>query len=390
MVILMLIKYDACCPIKRGDVCEIDVKGKYEIFKRKAVVLMHDDMIPRRDKILISMITNNHEEELDGEAAIGKVQYIKDGKIHTIHMDETCFKCKNSLSKRLYSLSESVMENCNAELFRLLEPGNALEFEELDVVEKEFDFNNISNLKIPTTMSLALQEAAEKERAKAVKKEPVENKPLIKPKSRENYKPKEEKKVDDIDPVVIVEQAVEPHVEEIDSGETEDLEEAFNMYLGKDLTARQAAELLGITVNKFYYHFRKWKTSKDIEVNISEESPETIDVEPDLGATFKEMEYKLRNVDVLIVGGNINWQKKLKKKFPKWTFLTGDINPTKAVNVNHALIYIFDKSISHSAFDKYQDACKSAGKEFGYIKKVNVESNMRQIYADAVATGHIR
>ena len=380
----MLIKYDACCPIKRGDVCEIDIRGKYEIFSRKVVVLMHDDMIPRRDKILISMITDNHEEELDGEASIGKVQYIKNGKIHTIHLDETCFKQKSMLTKRLYSLSESVMENCNLELMRLLEPGNALEFEELEVVDEEFDLNNISNPVIPTTMSLALQDAAEKERAKTVKEEPVENRPLIKPKPRDS-KPKEEKKVE-----VVVEQVVEPQAEETDNDETKDLEEAFNMYLGKDLTARQAAELLGITVNKFYYHFRKWKTSKDSKANISEESPETIDVEPDLGATFKEMEYKLRNVDVLIVGGNINWQKKLKKKFPKWTFLTGDINPTKQVNVNHTLIYIFDKSISHSAFDKYQDACKSAGKEFGYIKKVNVESNMRQIYADAVAAGHIR
>ena len=435
----MLVKHNVVVPIKRGDVFTISTSRRDgTILKRDIVVIMHDDMIIRRKKILCANIYDD-EPEYIGEDAIGLVQFIKDGTIKTIHLDETCFKDIGSLMDigRSYTLASSVLELCNNELLKLINPIDTQQFKQLPVPEQ------------------VVKKVLEEE-------EPVIRRPLIKPivppKKQEVVEPpKEEEEVkiecnikdgkliipklgitlNDIakagnvelslvkrnviaslradnvpegTTLLTQEEAIKicnrmkiafdaepvsdtPKEKKVLSNkvktliESSDFIETAEMYKDGTISAKDAVEILNISPYQFRYAYGIWKLNFDEEVEI-QTTPEV--VEDQVAKQRDPREELLKDLNVMIIGGTEIWHNKLKAMFPKWEYVRASAPTNKVVNVSRRdLIYVFDKHLSHATWYAYSKACKSAGKEWKFLKRVSIPDNINTFYNDAVERGLI-
>ena len=437
----MLVKHNVVVPIKRGDVFTISTSRRDgTVLKRDIVVIMHDDMIIRRKKILCANIYDD-EPEHTGENGIGLVQFIKDDIIKTIHLDETCFKDIGSLMdmERSYSLSSSVLELCNNELLKLINP-----------IDTQF-----KQLPMPEVVEKVIEE-----------EEPVIRRPLIKPvippKKQEVVEPpKEEAKIEynikdgkilipkigitlndiakagnvelslvrrnviaslrsDIVPerttLLTQEEAIKicnrmkiPFIAEREKSvpvaspkkekglsnkvktliESPDFIETAEMYKDGTISAKDAVEILNISPYQFRYAYSIWKLNFDEEVEV-QTKPE-VEEQPVVASKQKDpREELLKDLNVIIIGGTDIWHNKLKAMFPKWEYVRASAPTNKVVNVSRRdLIYIFDKHLSHATWYAYQKACKSAGKEWKFLKRVSIPDNINTFYNDAVERGLI-
>jgi len=98
----------------------------------------------------------------------------------------------------------------------------------------------------------------------------------------------------------------------------------------------------------------------------------------------EKMAEAIRSGKIVIIGGHDNWTNKLKDLFPKWTYLkpsaTGSV-PTNVID-SAEWIYFFSDHICHPQYNRFLDAARIRNITVGYIAKVNIEANIRQIYAD--------
>ena len=434
----MLVKYNVIAPIKRGDVFTISTPRRDgTVLKRDIVVIMHDDMIIRRKKILCANIYDD-ESEYIGEDSIGVIQFIKDGTIKTIHLDETCFKDIGSLMDigRAYSLSSSILELCNTELLKLINPIDSQQFKQLPVPEQVVK--------------------------KVLEEEPVIRRPLIKPvippKKQEAVEPTKEEEVkieytkdgklvipklgitlngiakagnvdlslvrrnviaslrSDIVPegttLLTQEEAIKlctrmkipfeeigapvsdaPKKEKVLSNkvktliESPDFIETAEMYKDGTISAKDAVEILNISPYQFRYAYSIWKLNFDEEVEV-QTTPE-VEEQP-VAKQRDPREELLKDLNVMIIGGTEIWHNKLKAMFPKWEYVRASAPTNKVVNVSRRdLIYVFDKHLSHATWYAYSKACKSAGKEWKFLKRVSIPDNINTFYNDAVERGLI-
>ena len=101
--------------------------------------------------------------------------------------------------------------------------------------------------------------------------------------------------------------------------------------------------------------------------------------------SVEELKAEIKDKNLAIIGGHINWVNKLKTEFPDWTYIL----PSSFVTVdtgsleNKDMIFFFTDHISHTAYGKFVGIARERKIPFGYLHGVNMEQVIRQIYNGA-------
>lgn len=99
-----------------------------------------------------------------------------------------------------------------------------------------------------------------------------------------------------------------------------------------------------------------------------------------------EMENAIADKQIVIIGGHVNWQNKLKQTFPGWLF----VHPDAYKTVNSGMLegkekaYFFTDYINHISYKKFVAIVREKIIPFGYIGSRNIESVVLQIYQEMV------
>lgn len=103
------------------------------------------------------------------------------------------------------------------------------------------------------------------------------------------------------------------------------------------------------------------------------------------------VEFKEQNIDeyisdknIVIIGGDGNWVKKLKSKYRNWTFIkpNASSNIQTSVIANADYVYFFTDCMKHGVYYRFMAFIRQYNIPFGYIHQVNIEKNEYQIYID--------
>lgn len=97
-----------------------------------------------------------------------------------------------------------------------------------------------------------------------------------------------------------------------------------------------------------------------------------------------EVKALLLTKKIILIGGHVNWMKKLRSLFPNWTCIeprsSGTIDPKILNHADH--VYFFTDYINHSMYYRFMQIVRDHQLPFGYIHSVNIETVMRQLYQD--------
>lgn len=89
---------------------------------------------------------------------------------------------------------------------------------------------------------------------------------------------------------------------------------------------------------------------------------------------LKAMKDAVKNLRIIIVGGNDNWVKKLRNECPGWSFISpnvsNSINARMVEKADH--VYLFTDTLGHTNYYKFMNAIREAGVPFGYMHGVNI------------------
>ena len=110
-------------------------------------------------------------------------------------------------------------------------------------------------------------------------------------------------------------------------------------------------------------------TEGDIQI-----SPESID----------EMKGFLLKQRIVLIGGHVNWTKKLRQIFPDWVYIDPDTSGGLSDNivVNADRVYFYTNYIKHTTYYRVINIIREKNISFGYIHSVNIDSVIKQIYDD--------
>ncbi len=94
------------------------------------------------------------------------------------------------------------------------------------------------------------------------------------------------------------------------------------------------------------------------------------------------MEEAIADRKIVIIGGHVNWQNKLKQMFPKWLFVHPDAYRTVNAGMleDKEKVYFFTEYISHISYKKFVAIVREKNIPFGYIGSRNIDSVVAQIY----------
>lgn len=143
---------------------------------------------------------------------------------------------------------------------------------------------------------------------------------------------------------------------------------------------------------------REREAKKELESELSERQSEMVELQklrnyvyceteediPERTISYEEMKLSLRNRDVIIIGGNENWTKKLKNEFPNWKFIGAAVSSSITSNIikNCEKVYFFTDTLGHSNYAKFVDIARVHNIDFSYMHGVNIHKNVEQIYRD--------
>lgn len=100
--------------------------------------------------------------------------------------------------------------------------------------------------------------------------------------------------------------------------------------------------------------------------------------------SIDSMKKAIMDKDVIIIGGHINWHNKLRRIFPKWTFLLTEEFKTVDGKMleNKEKVYFFTDHMNHMAYGKFVAACRERNIEFGYLATINTNQLIQRVYED--------
>ena len=132
---------------------------------------------------------------------------------------------------------------------------------------------------------------------------------------------------------------------------------------------------------------RKYETERDELIALREyaynSEHRVDDIEEE---KLPDMEKAIADKKIVIIGGHVNWQNKLKQLFPEWFFVATDAYKTvnSGMLENKEKVYFFTDYISHISYKKFIAIVREKNIPFGYIGSNNIDSVVAQIYGDMV------
>ena len=158
--------------------------------------------------------------------------------------------------------------------------------------------------------------------------------------------------------------------------------EQENMYLRDQYrSAKRSSDEANSLLKKYEEERDELISLREFAYNLEHE--EDAPVEED---TLSEMKKLIAEKKIVIIGGHINWQNKLKELFPNWKFIS--VNAYKTVDgamlENKDKVYFYTDYISHVSYYKFIAAVRERKIPFGYIGTYNIDKAVRQIYQDSI------
>ncbi|MDO4521253.1 MAG: hypothetical protein Q4B44_06390, partial [Erysipelotrichaceae bacterium] len=102
---------------------------------------------------------------------------------------------------------------------------------------------------------------------------------------------------------------------------------------------------------------------------------------------LERMKRAIADKKIMIIGGHENWQKRMRKIFPKWKFVAVSDNLGLDTVDGMDYIYFFTDFMSHELYYKFVGLMRRRDMNWYYIHGTNIEKNIRQIYGDVVRMG---
>ena len=96
------------------------------------------------------------------------------------------------------------------------------------------------------------------------------------------------------------------------------------------------------------------------------------------------MEEAIAGRKIVIIGGHVNWQNKLKIMFPEWLIVHPDAYKTVNAGMleGKEKVYFFTEYINHISYKKFVAIVREKHIPFGYISSRNIDSVVSQIYQE--------
>ena len=87
---------------------------------------------------------------------------------------------------------------------------------------------------------------------------------------------------------------------------------------------------------------------------------------------------------VILVGGHVSWQNKLKAIYPEWILINPDAsrNVDQSILENCDMVYFFTEYINHLSYHRFIGMIRTKKIPFGYLKGRNLDYITDQIYKD--------
>ncbi len=97
-----------------------------------------------------------------------------------------------------------------------------------------------------------------------------------------------------------------------------------------------------------------------------------------------DMEKAIADRKIVIIGGHVNWQNKLKQIFPEWFFVHTDAYKTVNAGMleGREKVYFFTDYINHISYKKFIAIVREKNIPFGYIGSQNIKNVISQIYQE--------
>jgi len=120
-----------------------------------------------------------------------------------------------------------------------------------------------------------------------------------------------------------------------------------------------------IALREFVYGLK----SEDVEIDESDR---------------ERMVTDLRDKKVAILGGHERWQKKMKRLFPGWTFISVDDDSIGGYNALEGAdyIYAYTNALQHKVYYRAMKLVKKEHKALFYLGGTNIDENITRMHAD--------
>lgn len=146
--------------------------------------------------------------------------------------------------------------------------------------------------------------------------------------------------------------------------------------------------MASVLENESYRNIRDWTEFLQNEADKLREEDAEIAVEKDmlseLQCTPKRLEKLLRSKKILIMGGHVNWQNRIKEVYPKLTYMDSD-NVNFDVSILKNADYIFFNTLhcSHTLYFKVKDNLNAGrDKQEGKDKLIYINNNNVDVFKD--------
>ena len=92
----------------------------------------------------------------------------------------------------------------------------------------------------------------------------------------------------------------------------------------------------------------------------------------------------LRDKKVAILGGHERWQKKMKRLFPGWTFISVDDDSIGGYNALEGAdyIYAYTNALQHKVYYRAMKLVKKEHKALFFLGGTNIDENITRMHAD--------
>ena len=120
-----------------------------------------------------------------------------------------------------------------------------------------------------------------------------------------------------------------------------------------------------IALREFVYGLK----SEDVEIDESDR---------------ERMVADLQGKKVAILGGHERWQKKMKRLFPGWTFISVDDDSIGGFNALEGAdyIYAYTNALQHKVYYRAMNLVKKENKALFYLGGTNIDENISRMHAD--------
>ncbi len=139
--------------------------------------------------------------------------------------------------------------------------------------------------------------------------------------------------------------------------------------------------------NSSQYHalLAKYEAEHEELISLRDFAYHSTEIQEEIATeALDDMKAVVAQKKIMLVGGHTNWLNKLKKEFPDWIYIPAEISTVCDGKMLENLdkLYFFTDHLSHGTYGKYVAMAREKKIPFGYVKNINLEMIIRQVYED--------